>query len=407
MKPLRQSNFSTAWMSPRLPSWMRSSSDRSGALVSLGDRHHEAEVAVDEGLPGDDPRLLDPAQLADAGRARSAYRQRARRELRVRPRRPGPAGPRPPWSAVGGGRCRSGTDRTRSSSGSCARLLGTSPRFSKPGRIGAAASLADRREWLSSPTDPGMSPTMRDISTLPRLRLGAPFSPTTCASMHGIPRAVARRRLAKLVPAGPTRRSIESAIFPLDRLESHEPIHPFSRACPLLGPRRSPGAVGCPGAARNHDRRSRSKRPPCPTPSPGATSAAWPQPDPARHLRSGWRSWLDWRPSLSPDAEVVDGRLRSSWFPPASSPPRLRRSSHPSPPQSVPVWPRSTAASGTPSSWPPCAAALTCSSPVPDGSRTSWSGARSICHSWTSWSSTKPTGWPTWAFSPRYAASSR
>ena len=58
-----------------------------------------------------------------------------------------------------------------------------------------------------------MSPTMRDLSTLLRLWLVAPFSPTKCASMHHIPRAVARRRLAKLVPAGPTRRSIESATF--------------------------------------------------------------------------------------------------------------------------------------------------------------------------------------------------
>ena len=57
--------------------------------------------------------------------------------------------------------------------------------------------------------------------------------------MHDIPRAVARRRLAKLVPAGPTRRSIESATFHWTDWSLMNPSTP-SRACPLFGPRRSP-----------------------------------------------------------------------------------------------------------------------------------------------------------------------
>ena len=48
LKPLRQSNLSTAWMRPRLPSCTMSRSGRPGRLVLLGDRHDEAKVRVHE-----------------------------------------------------------------------------------------------------------------------------------------------------------------------------------------------------------------------------------------------------------------------------------------------------------------------------------------------------------------------
>ena len=61
---LRWSKFSTARISPRLPSWIRSSR-AARSLVPAGDRHHQAQVGLDE-----------PA----AGLARSASTPRARRD---------------------------------------------------------------------------------------------------------------------------------------------------------------------------------------------------------------------------------------------------------------------------------------------------------------------------------------
>src|SRR5579863_7475058 len=61
--------------------------------------------------------------------------------------------------------------------------------------------------------------------------------------------AFPKRRLARLVPARPTRHFIESAIFLLDRLESHEHISPYLGVRPLLGPRGSPCPGGSIGAA--------------------------------------------------------------------------------------------------------------------------------------------------------------
>ena len=63
LKPLRQSNFSTACIRPRLPSWIRSSSGRPGRLVLLGDRDDEAQVRLHErplrvvAVPGAAPQL--------------------------------------------------------------------------------------------------------------------------------------------------------------------------------------------------------------------------------------------------------------------------------------------------------------------------------------------------------------
>jgi superfamily II DNA/RNA helicase len=64
-----------------------------------------------------------------------------------------------------------------------------------------------------------------------------------------------------LVPARPTRRPIESAIFPLDRLESLERRCNLFRAYSILGPRRSPPAVGRARADGDHE----------PLPDPAAT----------------------------------------------------------------------------------------------------------------------------------------
>ena len=187
-------------------------------------------------------------------------------------------------------------------------------------------------------------------------------------------------------------------LLPLDRLESHEPsiCHFLTR---LSASRTSafPGRCRRPWSREGSAPPSRSRRPRCPTAWLGATCAARPPPGRARPWRSGWRSCPDWRPSPAPHGAVAGIRLRSSWSPPGSSQPRSRRSSRPSPRRSVPAWPRSTAASGTASSWPPSETASTSSSPAPGGSPTSSSGARSTCRTWTSWSSTKPTGWPTWA----------
>ena len=47
LKPRRQSNFSTARISPMIPSWIRSSSEQAVTLVLLRDRDDEAEVRVD------------------------------------------------------------------------------------------------------------------------------------------------------------------------------------------------------------------------------------------------------------------------------------------------------------------------------------------------------------------------
>ena len=63
LKPFRQSNFSTACMSPRLPSCTRSSSGTFDRLILLGDRHHESEVAVDEGFDRSVAGCGRPAEL--------------------------------------------------------------------------------------------------------------------------------------------------------------------------------------------------------------------------------------------------------------------------------------------------------------------------------------------------------
>ena len=67
LKPLRQSNFSTACMRPRLPSWIRSSKRQAGGLVLLRDRNDEPQVGLDKcplcRLPFSD----HPVQLAAAG----------------------------------------------------------------------------------------------------------------------------------------------------------------------------------------------------------------------------------------------------------------------------------------------------------------------------------------------------
>ena len=51
LKPLRQSNFVTACIRPRFPSWIRSRRE-AGRLVALGDRHHESQVRLHEGALG-------------------------------------------------------------------------------------------------------------------------------------------------------------------------------------------------------------------------------------------------------------------------------------------------------------------------------------------------------------------
>ena len=52
LKPLRQSNFSTACIRPRLPSWIRSRSGQARGLVLLGDRDDQPQVRLHEGLLG-------------------------------------------------------------------------------------------------------------------------------------------------------------------------------------------------------------------------------------------------------------------------------------------------------------------------------------------------------------------
>ena len=68
LKPLRQSNFSTARINPRFPSWIRSSRSRLPP-VSLGDRDHQAQVGADEGhlglvALGDETHELDRSALS-------------------------------------------------------------------------------------------------------------------------------------------------------------------------------------------------------------------------------------------------------------------------------------------------------------------------------------------------------
>ena len=51
LKPLSGSNFSTAFIRPMLPSWIRSSKQNI-APVLLGNADHQPEVLLDEPLPG-------------------------------------------------------------------------------------------------------------------------------------------------------------------------------------------------------------------------------------------------------------------------------------------------------------------------------------------------------------------
>ena len=59
MNPRRQSNFSTARMSPSVPSWIRSRNGQALVAVVLGDRHDEAEVRLDHPLLGRHVAALD------------------------------------------------------------------------------------------------------------------------------------------------------------------------------------------------------------------------------------------------------------------------------------------------------------------------------------------------------------
>ena len=79
-----------------------------GRLVLLGDRHHQAEVGLDERAL----RCLAPTRTSDRSSRRRAARQRRSSIVELAagggagPRSRGPGGPRPPWSAGGTGRCR-------------------------------------------------------------------------------------------------------------------------------------------------------------------------------------------------------------------------------------------------------------------------------------------------------------
>ena len=65
MKPLRQSNFSAARISPTVPSWIRSMNGRPEPAVALGDRHDEAQVRLDHVLLGVVVAALDPLGKLD------------------------------------------------------------------------------------------------------------------------------------------------------------------------------------------------------------------------------------------------------------------------------------------------------------------------------------------------------
>ena len=107
LKPLRQSNFSTACIRPRLPSWMRSSSGRPEAWYFLAiettSRRFDCTNVCWACSPSMTARRSSRflAVVSPLG----PWPRRPRRP--GRPRWPGPDGPRRPWSAGGTGRCRS------------------------------------------------------------------------------------------------------------------------------------------------------------------------------------------------------------------------------------------------------------------------------------------------------------
>jgi hypothetical protein len=70
---MRQSNFSTARISPRLPSWIRVQERHPRLGVVPRDRHHETEVRLDEALLG----LLIASVLELGERALLRRRQQA------------------------------------------------------------------------------------------------------------------------------------------------------------------------------------------------------------------------------------------------------------------------------------------------------------------------------------------
>ena len=137
--------------------------------------------------------------------------------------------------------------------------------------------------------------------------------------------------------------------------------------------------------------RPRSRRRPSRRCSPATTSSAWRRPAPARRRRSRCRS-------SSGSTRARRARRRWSWRPPASSRCRCARPSSGTPPTCAAcTCCRSTAARGTASSSPRCAAACTSWSARPAGSWTTSTRARSTSASCATSCSTRPTRCSTWA----------
>ena len=81
LKPLRQSNFSTACIRPEVALLDQVEQRQAGGLVLLGDRDHQAEVGLDEGLLGLLALQDGAAQLALLGRGEALG---GRRQLGLR-----------------------------------------------------------------------------------------------------------------------------------------------------------------------------------------------------------------------------------------------------------------------------------------------------------------------------------